>query len=112
MNDIADCQDIYTGHVQHTAPFYGGGGGPGGWGGAMVIVPYTFYKHYGDKEILKKYYPNMLMYFDYLDAHSVNSLVMTEEAGGWCLVLTRGQKPYSHTLCEHLFLPENPYNGY
>lgn len=85
MQDIADCQDIYTGHVQHTAPFYGGGGGPGGWGGAMVIVPYTFYKHYGDKAILQKYYPNMLLYFDYLDAHSENSIVMTEEAGGWCL---------------------------
>ena len=85
MQDIADCQDIYTGHVQHTAPFYGGGGGPGGWGGAMVIVPYIFYKHYGDENVLRKYYPNMLMYFDYLDAHSENSLVMTEEAGGWCL---------------------------
>ena len=85
MQDIADCQDIYTGHVQHTAPFYGGGGGPGGWGGAMVIVPYTFYKHYGDKDILKKYYPNMLLYFDYLDSHSENSLVVREEARGWCL---------------------------
>ncbi|MBQ8182699.1 MAG: family 78 glycoside hydrolase catalytic domain [Clostridia bacterium] len=85
MQDIADCQDIYSGHVQHTAPFYGGGGGPGGWGGAMVIVPYAFYKHYGDKNVLEKYYPNMLSYFDYLDAHSENGLVIREEPGGWCL---------------------------
>lgn len=85
MQDIADCQDIYTGHVQHTAPFYGGGGGPGGWGGAMVIVPYTFYKHYGDKSVLEKYYPNMLMYLDYLQSHSDNGIVMSEELGGWCL---------------------------
>ncbi|HBL41152.1 MAG TPA: hypothetical protein DDY98_06125, partial [Ruminococcaceae bacterium] len=28
MRDIADSQDIYGGHVEHTAPFYGGGGGP------------------------------------------------------------------------------------
>jgi predicted nucleic acid-binding Zn-ribbon protein len=55
IRDIADCQDIYNGHVQHTAPFYGGGGGPGGWGGAMVFVPYSFYKAYGDKELIKKY---------------------------------------------------------
>ena len=41
MKDIADNQDRFGGHVQHTAPFYGGGGGPGGWGGAIVIVPYT-----------------------------------------------------------------------
>ncbi|MBR2315501.1 MAG: family 78 glycoside hydrolase catalytic domain, partial [Clostridia bacterium] len=26
IEDIKDCQDIYTGHVQHTAPFAGGGG--------------------------------------------------------------------------------------
>jgi alpha-L-rhamnosidase len=48
MQDVADCQDIYNGHVQHTAPFRGGGGGPGGWGGAIVFVPYSFYKFYKD----------------------------------------------------------------
>lgn len=85
LRDIADCQDIHNGHVQHTAPFYGGGGGPGGWGGAMVIVPYAFYKHYGDKAIIEKYYPNMLAYLDYMEAHSENGLVMREEPGGWCL---------------------------
>lgn len=85
MQDVADSQDIYNGHVQHTAPFYGGGGGPGGWGGAIVIVPYAFYKHYGDKEFIRRYYPNMLSYFDYLEAHSENGLVVSEELGGWCL---------------------------
>ncbi len=85
MQDVADCQDIYGGHVQHTAPFYGGGGGPGGWGGAIVFVPYTFYKHYGDKDVLKKYYPNMVKYLGYMESHSENSLVVREEDGGWCL---------------------------
>lgn len=85
MQDVADCQDIYGGHVQHTAPFYGGGGGPGGWGGAIVFVPYTFYKHYGDKEVLKKYYPNMLKYLLYMETHSEDNLVVRSEKGGWCL---------------------------
>ncbi len=85
MQDIADCQDIYGGHVQHTAPFYGGGGGPGGWGGAIVFVPYTFYQHYGDVSILKKYYPNMLKYLQYMETHSEGNLVVREEKGGWCL---------------------------
>jgi alpha-L-rhamnosidase len=31
MCDILDCQSPDTGHIQHTAPFQGGGGGPGGW---------------------------------------------------------------------------------
>lgn len=85
MRDIADCQDVYNGHVQHTAPFYGGGGGPGGWGGAIVFVPYNFYKHYGDIKLLEEYYPNMLLYLDYMDKHSENGLVVREEKGGWCL---------------------------
>lgn len=85
LDDIADSQDIYSGHVEHTAPFYGGGGGPGGWGGAIVFVPYNFYEFYGDKGILEKYYPNMLIYLDYMESHSENSLVVRGEKGGWCL---------------------------
>lgn len=85
IRDIADSQDIFNGHVQHTAPFYGGGGGPGGWGGAMVIVPYAFYKHYGDRELLSKYYNNMVAYLDYMECHSEKGLVVREELGGWCL---------------------------
>ncbi len=83
--DIADCQNIYNGHVQHTAPFYGGGGGPGGWGGAIAIVPYNMYKFYGNKEYLKKYYPAIIKYIDYMQSRSDDLIVMREEEGGWCL---------------------------
>lgn len=85
MDDIADCQDIYNGHVQHTAPFYGGGGGPGGWGGAMVIVPWTFYKKFGDVSVLDRYYVRMKKYLDYMQAHSDDNIVVREEELGWCL---------------------------
>ena len=85
MEDIADCQDIESGHVQHTAPFCGGGGGPAGWGGAIVIVPYMFYRCFGEKEILERYLPNMLKYADYMISRSENGLVWREEDGGWCL---------------------------
>ena len=85
MQDIADCQDIYNGHVQHTAPFRGGGGGPGGWGGAIVFVPYSFYKFYKDKEFLRKYYQNMLNFLSYMESRSENGLVVREELAGWCL---------------------------
>ena len=85
MCDIADCQDIYNGHVQHTAPFYGGGGGPGGWGCAIVEIPYRYWKFYGDASVLTAYYPNMLKYLDYMAAHCEANLVVREEPKGWCL---------------------------
>lgn len=83
--DILDCQDQKSGHVQHTAPFYGGGGGPGGWGSAIVIVPYTYYRHYGEREILETAYPHMLKWFSYMQSRCTNGLVMREEPDGWCL---------------------------
>lgn len=84
MQDILDCQDIH-GHVQHTAPFLGGGGGPAGWGGAIVVVPYVYYWQYGDTQALRHWYPGIRRYFAYMEAHCRNGLVVSEEEGGWCL---------------------------
>lgn len=85
MRDISDCQDIFDGHVQHTAPFWGGGGGPGGWGGAICIVPWNYYLHFGDKNILAEYYPRMKKYLSYMESRSENHIVTREEKDGWCL---------------------------
>ena len=85
IEDIADCQDIFSGHVQYTAPYTRCGGGPGGWGCAIVEVPYQYWLHYGDAEPMKRLYPQMLRYFDYLEAHSVNDLVVSDKEGEWCL---------------------------
>lgn len=86
IQDIADGQCRVSGHVQHTAPFYGGGGGPGGWGGAMVLVPWAHYQRYQDPELLKKYYPNMLHWARYMRSRmDERGLVVREEPRGWCL---------------------------
>lgn len=85
LEDISDCQDIDSGHVQHTAPFNGGGGGPAGWGGAIVIVPYEYYLHYKDKNILLRFFPKMIRYFSYMESRCENGLVIREEDKGWCL---------------------------
>lgn len=85
IDDISDCQDVYTGHVQYTAPYIKSGGGPGGWGCAIVEVPYQYYLHYGDAEPMKRLYGQMLRYFDYLEAHSENNLVTSDKSGEWCL---------------------------
>ena len=85
IRDICDCQNIDNGHIQHTAPFYGGGGGPVGWGGAVVQVPYAFYMHYGDKSLVKEVLPHITEWVDYIISRTDNGLVCREENGGWCL---------------------------
>lgn len=85
LQDIADSQDTLSGHIQYTAPYIRSGGGPGGWGCAIVEVPYQLYKHYGDKTVLEKYYKNMRRYIDYLEAHSEYGVVTSDKKGEWCL---------------------------
>ena len=85
IRDILDCQDIDHGHVQHTAPFMGGGGGPGGWGCAIVLVPYAYYRRYGEVKMLRLCYEPMKKWCGYLDSRLENQLVCAEEPGGWCL---------------------------
>ncbi len=85
LQDIADSQDALSGHIQYTAPYIRSGGGPGGWGCAIVEVPYQLYKHYADPQILVKYYDNMRRYMDYLEAHSEFGLVTSDKEGEWCL---------------------------
>lgn len=85
MEDISDCQDRLTGHIQYTAPYTHSGGGPGGWGSAIVVLPYEMWKHYGDDKDLERFYPQMLHYFEYLESHSENMLVNSDTPGEWCL---------------------------
>ncbi len=85
MRDIADGQDRKTGHINYTAPFFPSGGGPGGWGCAIAHVPWVYYQYYGDAAPLQDYYPHMRHYLDYLELHSEDNLVVSEEPGNWCL---------------------------
>ncbi len=85
IGDICDCQDEKTGHIQYTAPFVPSGGGPGGWGCAIVVVPYMYYKAYGEKEIFEETFPRMYKWFSYLESHSENDLITSDLPGVWCL---------------------------
>lgn len=85
IEDISDCQDRISGHVQYTAPYTHSGGGPGGWGGAIVHMPFTYYKHYGDPSFMIRLYPQMKEYFRFLDEHLRGSLVWYDVPDEWCL---------------------------
>ncbi|MBQ7381396.1 MAG: hypothetical protein IJW69_04885, partial [Clostridia bacterium] len=85
IRDILDSQDKETGHVQHTAPFQGGGGGPGGWCSAIVTVPYAFAKEFGYDSILDDALPGMLRWIRFTESCTLDGLVVRESEGGWCL---------------------------
>ncbi len=85
MDDIADCQNRENGRIQHTAPFGGGGGGPAGWGGAAIVLPYTYFEMYGDGDFVRRYLGVMQSYLSYMESRCEDGLVTWEERGGWFL---------------------------
>ncbi len=85
MQDITDCQDSISGRVQNTAPFICSGGGPGGWGSAIVEVPYQMYRHYGDVKVLEDNFNGMLKYIRFLEEHSEQGFIDHDKEGYWCL---------------------------
>ncbi len=108
IDDILDCQNKLNGHIQHTAPFMGGGGGPGGWGSAIVEVPYQHYRHFGDLEVLKKCYEPQKKWIEYMLSRSENWLVTSEEKGGWCLGEWCVPKTHRLSKAENPVDMENP----
>ena len=86
IGDISDCRDRGTGHVQNTAPYIAAGGGPGGWGSAIVAVPYEFWRYYGDRSVIEDNLDGMLRYLDFLEEHCEAGLVTSDiKSASWCL---------------------------
>lgn len=83
--DILDSQGADTGHIPHTAPFLGGGGGPGGWGSVVYLIPLYYYKIYGDISLIRRGYPAVLKWLEYMESRCEEEIVVREEEGGWCL---------------------------
>ncbi len=52
------------------------------WGSATVIIPWLLYRWYGDEEVLKRAYPMMKRYVNYLQSKSTNS-ILTHGLGDW-----------------------------
>lgn len=66
IRDIYGAQNPETGYVPNGAPWQPGCGGGVGWGAAMNIMPWEFYLHYGDLEMLSDNYDGMKGYIKYM----------------------------------------------
>ena len=83
--DMEDARNHKTGYVPHTVPFGGGGGGPA-WGSGYVIMPWAYYRYYGDKTVLENHYEGMKQWVSYLGTRCDSTgIVVREEPKGWCL---------------------------
>lgn len=85
MQDIVDSQCAVSGHVNHTSPYQGGGGGIGGWGCAIIHVPYVYYSIYGDDTLIQKHFARMLSFMRYMDSRLEGGFIASEEPWEWNL---------------------------
>ncbi len=85
VDDMMDSQ-LENGLVPDIAPEYvpfgGGFRDSPEWGSASVIIPWQLYKWYGDKEVLKKAYPMMKRYVEYLQGKADNNMLF-HGLGDW-----------------------------
>lgn len=89
MQNMADAQHS-NGAMPTTAPEYVVFEGLGmdafaespEWGGSLVIFPFMYYETYGDDSLIKKYYPNMRRYVDYLKTRADNG-ILSFGLGDW-----------------------------
>ncbi|MDR2384218.1 MAG: glycoside hydrolase family 78 protein [Tannerella sp.] len=66
IRDISDAQNTETGYVPNGAPWQPGCGGGVAWGAAMNIMPWEFYLHYGDADLLSHNYDYMKQQLKYM----------------------------------------------
>ena len=66
IQDILGAQNLQTGYVPNGAPWQPGCGGGVAWGAAINIMPWEFYLHYGDIDMLKNNYEGMKEYIRYM----------------------------------------------
>ena len=59
IRDMWGAQNPETGYVPNGAPWQPGCGGGVAWGAAMNIMPWEFYVHYGDRDMLADNYDAM-----------------------------------------------------
>lgn len=82
IQDILGAQNIETGYVPNGAPWQPGCGGGVAWGAAICIMPWEFYLHYGDKDMLEDNYTGMKEYVRYMQTWVDKDGVMNSQRTG------------------------------
>lgn len=82
IDDIIGASNEETGYVPNGAPWQPGCGGGVAWGAAISIMPWEFYLHYGDTNILRDSYDAMKGYIRYMLKWTDDEGIMFSQATG------------------------------
>ncbi|NMC40903.1 MAG: family 78 glycoside hydrolase catalytic domain [Bacteroidales bacterium] len=82
IDDIIGASNVETGYVPNGAPWQPGCGGGVAWGAAVSIMPWEFYLHYGDTNILRDSYEAMKGYVRYMLTWTDEDGIMFSQAVG------------------------------
>ncbi|HPF50769.1 MAG TPA: family 78 glycoside hydrolase catalytic domain [Draconibacterium sp.] len=82
IHDIIGAQEVASGYVPNGAPWQPGCGGGVAWGAAINIMPWEFYQHYGDKDILEDSYFAMKEYIRYMQTWVDDEGIMYSQRTG------------------------------
>jgi len=91
MRDVTDSQSS-DGLVSNVAPLWPAtsGGYGGGWGDAVIAIPYAAWQRYGDTTIIEENYEAMKLWIEFLEQHSQGSYLLGDDtlrqAIGWRLM--------------------------
>ena len=80
IRDILGAQNPENGYVPNGAPWQPGCGGGVGWGAAINIMPWEFYLHYGDVNMLRENYEGMKGYVKYMLTWTDDEGIMFSQA--------------------------------
>jgi len=80
IRDIYGARNKDNGYVPNGAPWQPGCGGGVAWGAAMNIMPWEFYIHYGDRNMLEENYDGMTGYIKYMLTWTNDDGIMFSQA--------------------------------
>jgi alpha-L-rhamnosidase len=80
IQDMLGAQNPETGYVPNGAPWQPGCGGGVAWGAAIDIMPWEYYLHYGDIDLLSHNYDGMKGYIKYMLTWTDNDGIMFSQA--------------------------------
>lgn len=89
LNDITDAQ-TEIGSIPDTAPFIYGGNPSYHISSCFILIPWFIYKNTGDDTVMKRFYPQMKKYIEFLELQTSTGLIGEPFMGDWAPPIGEG----------------------